>query len=265
MDMNNKKKRQGKPHQKDSANNYRMLRYDDDADFSIEKTPVLTIKQLSEKTGISYGEISKLEKTPMGDPPNVHVSTIVQLHKSLGLSYEYLMQESRSRKGTNEHSNDPVLSSFNDTFWEHLKATVNNSTNPEDKSVNEDRVVLLRMIFKQPEVLGDVLDAIFRFLCKYYQYCQEKEATPNSISILEDKIGQEEYSLNRIIDNFLIKDVYPHITNTIADYLKFFHEADRVADEEFLQTGDPLSLAYQRQVRHENNQAPILFEGSDHI
>ncbi len=262
--MNNKKKRQGKPHQKDSANNYRMLRYDDDADFSIEKTPILTIKQLSEKAGISYGEISKLEKTPMGAPPNVHVNTIVQLHKNLGLSYEYLMQESRSRKGTNEHSNDPVLSSFNDTFWEHLKATVNNSTNPEDKSVNEDRVVLLRMIFKQPDVLGDVLDAIFRFLCKYYQYCQEKEATPNSISILEDKIGQEEYSLNRIIDNFLIKDVYPHITNTIEDYLTFIAKAEAEAYMEFKKNEEDLTAATQLHERHKKSQASRLFEGYVH-
>lgn len=190
---------------KDSNNRFRLLRFQNEDD--IMGVPSLTVDDMVEKTGLSKGLISKLEqqKLDANQAPNCNAGTVKVLHDSLGVSYEYIMGETTSKNNKNEFGRDPLLSSFNDDFWEHLKESLR-----ENK---DQRVLLLRMLLKDPSEFGKILDAMFEYLCQIHHH--NKIGVDNFV--VADSLGQFEYSFNRYLDRFLQEKIYPDMTVALDD------------------------------------------------
>ncbi len=185
---------------KDYNNRFRLLRFNNEDDIKGE--PSLTVDYMVEKTGLSKGLIHKLEKQVLDadEAPKCNAETIKILHDKLGISYEYIMGETTSKKNKNIYGKDPVLCSFNDDFWDHLKLSIENN--------KDQRILLLRMLLKDPDEFGKVLDAIFEYLCQIHHH--NKFDVDNFL--IADSLGQFEYSFNHYINRFLRENIYPDMT-----------------------------------------------------
>lgn len=190
---------------KDTNNRFRLLRFKDEDD--IKGVPSLTVDDMVEKTGLSKGLIGKLEKEQLdaNQAPNCNASTVKVLHDTLGISYEYIMGETTSKTNKNRQGKDPILSSFNDDFWDHLRLSL--------KSNKDQRVLLLRMLLKDPTEFGKVLDAMFEYLFQIHHH--NKLGVDNFV--IADSLGQFEYSFNRYLDRFLQEKIYPDMTVALDD------------------------------------------------
>ena len=190
---------------KDNNNRFRLLRFKDEDD--IKGVPSLTVDDMVEKTGLSKGLISKLEGQQLDtdQAPNCNAGTVKVLHDTLGVSYEYIMGETTSKTNRNKFGKDPLLSAFNDDFWDHLRDSL--------KGNREQRILLLRMLLKDPEEIGNVLDAMFEYLCQIHHH--NKLGVDNFV--IADSLGQFEYSFNRYLDRFLQEKIYPDMTVALDD------------------------------------------------
>lgn len=190
---------------KDNNNRFRLLRFKDEDD--IKGVPSYTVDDMVEKTGLSKGLINKLEKQQLdaNHAPNCNASTVKILHDTLGVSYEYIMGETTSKSNINKQGKDPILGSFNDDFWNHLRLSLRGN--------KDQRILLLRMLLNNPEEFGAILDAMFEYLCQIHHH--NKLGVDNFV--VADSLGQFEYFFNRFIDRFLQEKVYPNMTVALDD------------------------------------------------
>lgn len=213
---------------KESINRFRLLRYADTDDLSDK--PSLTIDDIIEKTGLSKGLVSKLEKQKLkkGDVPPCNASTLKAYHDNLDCSYEYLMGDSETK--SIEYFNlgtDPVLGYLPDKFWDNLKYSLTDEWEINDNTVDKERVVILRLLLSNPDAFKTLLDAIFNTLFEIYQI--KKAPLPEYLR--EESISQREYALGQAFNRLLTQNVLPKLTQLYLKYEKDIQKQKKHEDE----------------------------------
>lgn len=203
---------------KDKINRFRLLRYEKDDDLL--DRPSKTVDDICQKTGLSKGLVSKMEKQNLkkGDVPSCNAATIRAYHDNLGCSYEYLMGNSETKSASYYSlGNDPVLGSLPDNFWDNLKIALTDEWELGADSIDMERVATLRLLLNNPDAFKSLLDAIYNSLFEIYKL--KKAPLPDYM--IADSVAQREYALGQTFNRFLKENVLPNLTLL---YQK--HEAD---------------------------------------
>lgn len=216
---------------KADKNRFKLFRYADTDDLT--DSPSLTVDDMVKKTGLSKGQISKMESMDLGPDtvPNCNASTLKAYHDAFGCSYEYLMGESQTRSAKYiSLGKDPVLGKLNDDFWDNLKKALTDEWSDPARA-DRDRIIILRLLLSNPKAFSGLLDAIFNSLYEIHKL--KKAPLPDYLK--EDNIGQREYALDRFFNQFLEKNVLPHLDRVFATHEKQLavlkeHEAGIMAD-----------------------------------
>lgn len=201
---------------KENINRFKRFRYADTDDLT--DAPSLTVDDIVKKTGLSKGQVSKMESMELDSDsvPNCNASTLKAYHDAFGCTYDYLMGESQAKSVMyNTLGKDPVLGKLNDDFWDNLKKSLTDEwSNPA--CANRDRITILRLLLSNPESFSNLLDTIFNSLFEISKI--RKAPLPDYLK--EDNIGQREYALDRCFNQFLENNVLPHLDLAFATYEK---------------------------------------------
>lgn len=201
---------------KENINRFKRFRYADTDDLT--DAPSLTIDDIVRKTGLSKGQVSKMESMQLDSDtvPNCNASTLKAYHDAFECTYDYLMGESQAKNIMyNTLGKDPVLGKLNDDFWDNLKKALTDEWN-SPACADRDRITILRLLLSNPESFSNLLDAIFNTL---FEVSKIKKA-PLPDYLKEDNIGQREYALDRYFNKYLEKNVLPRLDLAFATHEK---------------------------------------------
>ena len=221
---------------KEEKTRFSMLRYENDDDLSGK--PTYTVDDIATKTGLSKGTISKLEnqKLEPDEAPNASAATIKCIHDTMGVSYEYLMGETESKKNKYEFGKDPILGLLNDDFWDHLKTALVTSLGFGTDELDMNRVYLLRALLSNPEGFAAFLDSTFEYLYDVFNHIGlakgQNEKTKN---LLRQSLSVKEYTYSQGIFQFLKDDVIDILLNPLQDFAEMKPKLDETTNEMFRQ------------------------------
>ena len=136
---------------KTERNPFERLRYKDE----LAVNPEISQRQLAEKLGLAPSTISKAEKKGC---ENISAFVLKVYHEKLGVSYDYLMGESKVQN--NESQALSKLLPFDDSFYKHLQQLL--SYDKQDYFPYHQ--YLLEAILSNPEQLSMLLNNLLNSL-----------------------------------------------------------------------------------------------------
>ena len=136
---------------KTERNQFKRLRYKDE----LAVNPEISQRQLAKKLGLAPSTISKAEKEGY---ENISASTLKAYHEKLGVSYDYLMGE--SKVPNSEYQALSNLLPFDDSFYKHLQQLLSY----DKQDYFPYRQYLLEAILSNPEQLSMLLNNLLNSL-----------------------------------------------------------------------------------------------------